>query len=182
MSVRGPRYLAKQNGEKHYMADKPCKRGHIGLRITATGTCVECKNIKERERYYSNPEATKAKTKKKYDANAETIRARRRDWYYANIEQARAEAAPRSRSWRKNNPKHHNAFTAAHKKVIKIRTPSWSDMTKIVEFYKGCPDGYHVDHVIPLRGNIVSGLHVVENLQYLPARENISKSNRYEIV
>ena len=182
MSARGPRYLAIQNGEKHYMADKPCKRGHIGLRIAATGTCVECRRINERERFHANPEKTKARTKKKYEANAEKLRAKRREWYYTNIDRARLEAVPRSREWRKNNPKHHNALTAAHKKVIKIRTPSWSDEKKIVEFYKGCPDGYHVDHVIPLRGNIVSGLHVVENLQYLPARENIRKSNRYEIV
>ena len=181
MSARGPRYLAKQNGEKHYMADKPCKRGHIGLRITSTGTCVECRNIKERERYHADPAATKELVKAKYAKNSEKIRARRRDEYYRNIEAYRAEAILRSREWRRNNPKHHNALTAAHKKTVKIRTPKWADMSRIVEFYKGCPDGYHVDHVIPLRGNIVSGLHVVENLQYLPARENISKSNRYEI-
>ena len=182
MSARGPRYLAKQNGEKHYMADKPCKRGHIGLRITATGTCVECRKITAKQRYHANPEVTKARTKKNYTANAEKLRAKRREWYYANAEKARAEAAPRSREWRKKNPRHHNALTAAHKKIVKVRTPKWADMVKITEFYKGCPDGYHVDHVIPLRGNIVSGLHTVENLQYLPARENISKSNRYEIV
>lgn len=181
MSARGPRYDAQQCGEKHYMATTPCKRGHVGLRITATGTCVECRRIKERERFHADKEATKARTKKKYAAHAEKLREKRKDWYYANLEQARAKAIPRSREWRKNNPKHHIALTTAHKKTIRIRTPKWADRLKIVEFYKGCPDGYHVDHVIPLRGNIVSGLHVVENLQYLPARENISKSNRYEI-
>lgn len=181
MTARGPRYLAMQNGEKHYMADKPCKRGHVAIRITATGTCTECRRTLEKVRYYLDPEKTKQITKRKYEANAVAIRERQRAWYYANIEAVRAEAAPRSKEWRKKNPRHHNALTTAHKKTVKIRTPKWADMKKIVEFYKGCPDGYHVDHVIPLRGNIVSGLHVAENLQYLPARENISKSNRYEI-
>ena len=181
MSARGPRYFAMQNGEKHYTADKPCKRGHVGLRITSTGSCIECIRLKERERYHANPEATKNRVKAKYAKNAEKIRERRKACYYANLDIERAAAAPRSKEWRRNNPKHHNALTAAHKKIVKVRTPPWADMGKIVKFYKGCPNGYHVDHVIPLRGSIVSGLHIVENLQYLPARENISKSNRYEI-
>ena len=179
MSARGPRYEAQQQGEKHYMADKPCKRGHFAPRITATGTCTECRRILGNERYYADIEKTKLMIAARYAKNAEKLRQKRREAYQANIETARAEAIPRSREWRKNNPGHRNALKAAYKQAKASRTPLWANTDAIIEFYKACPKGYHVDHIIPLRGKQVSGLHVENNLQYLPATENLRKANRY---
>lgn len=71
----------------------------------------------------------------------------------------------------------------AEYKTNKIqRTVPWSEFERIKHFYNNCPPGYHVDHVIPLNGKTVSGLHVLDNLQYLPAEINCSKSNKYEQV
>lgn len=60
-----------------------------------------------------------------------------------------------------------------------LRVPAWSETKEIQEFYSKCPEGYHVDHIIPLQGKTVSGLHVLSNLQYLPAKENLAKGNKY---
>lgn len=61
----------------------------------------------------------------------------------------------------------------------KLRVPKWADHEKIDEIYRNKPDGYHVDHIIPLNGKTVSGLHVHNNLQYLSIEENRLKSNKF---
>lgn len=64
-------------------------------------------------------------------------------------------------------------------KIIKA-TPKWVNLNEISSIYRKCPENYHVDHIVPLKGANICGLHVPWNLQYLPASENIKKSNKYE--
>ena len=73
----------------------------------------------------------------------------------------------------------HRAHAKARDKRVRQATPAWADRRSIVEFYKNCPEGHQVDHIIPLKGKIVSGLHVLENLQYLTVAENSKKWNHY---
>jgi 5-methylcytosine-specific restriction endonuclease McrA len=70
-------------------------------------------------------------------------------------------------------------YINAHRKGrLKDATPIWANKKEIRYFYVNCPSGFHVDHIIPLHGKNVSGLHVLENLQYLPAEENLRKGNK----
>lgn len=70
--------------------------------------------------------------------------------------------------------------TEARRKAAKLqRTPKWADLNKIKEIYSNCPLGHHVDHIIPLQGDTVSGLHVENNLQYLLPKDNLSKGNKF---
>lgn len=75
------------------------------------------------------------------------------------------------------------------KKQVKQATPKWlskEDKLKIYNIYlhaKDCQtvtgELYHIDHIVPLQGEFVCGLHVPWNLCVLPAEVNIRKSNRY---
>lgn len=73
------------------------------------------------------------------------------------------------------------AKSKLRKEYIIERTPIWEDLDLIAKFYSNCPKGYHVDHIIPLQGKLVSGLHTLTNLQYLLASDNLAKSNYFVI-
>ena len=68
----------------------------------------------------------------------------------------------------------------AQRRALKLQaTPPWADLNKIREVYRNCPEGYQVDHIVPLQGELVCGLHVENNLQHLSAIENRQKSNKF---
>lgn len=73
------------------------------------------------------------------------------------------------------------ARTSKYRAAGLERTPKWSDLDKIKEIYDNCPIDNHVDHIIPLQGDNVSGLHIPENLQYLSVFDNLSKGNKYKV-
>ena len=73
--------------------------------------------------------------------------------------------------------KTHNANMYRYRKTKQM--PKWANKNKIKEIYINRPKGYQVDHIIPLKGEFVSGLHVENNLQYLSAFDNRSKNNKF---
>lgn len=61
------------------------------------------------------------------------------------------------------------------------RVVPWSELELIKEVYGKCPEDCQVDHELPLKGELISGLHVVRNLQYLTIEDNIRKGNRVNL-
>lgn len=80
-----------------------------------------------------------------------------------------------------NSGRSHSSSWYAQQRLFTLmdRTPKWADRNAILDIYDKCPDGYVVDHIIPLKGKLVSGLHVANNLQYLTPEANTAKSNNY---
>lgn len=83
----------------------------------------------------------------------------------------------RRRADKKNKGKR-NARVARYHAAKANATPYWANLEMIREVYVNCPDGMEVDHIMPIRGEDVCGLHVAWNLQYLTKSENCSKGNR----
>lgn len=147
---------ARERGLNRYQGPD-CKRSHGGIR-KLDGHCVECNRLVQ-----SRYETKCAGRQVKYAA------ARRK------------EMAARSRNWRKNNRE--KVVTRSSEKRLRLKQASVlntaDDWLEIKRIYDNCPPGMVVDHIVPLRGKFVCGLHVPGNLQYLTRGENASKGNSF---
>lgn len=79
--------------------------------------------------------------------------------------------------YKANNRSKFNEWEARRRARKLQAIPKWADLEKIKEIYNNCPEGQEVDHYYPLLGELVCGLHVETNLQYLTSSENRRKGN-----
>lgn len=118
-------------------------------------------------------------------ANKEKQKAKEKEYYEAKKEQIKQYQV----KYKKTNPAKVNALSKKRKVGKKQRTPCWLteiDYERIeiqykLAYYLSKITGitYHVDHILPLHGKYVSGLHTPNNLQVLPATENLQKGTKY---
>lgn len=70
-------------------------------------------------------------------------------------------------------------YSNNRKARVDDRVPPWFCYEEVRQFYIDCPEDMVVDHIAPLRGKNISGLHVLENLQYLTFEENSRKREKF---
>ncbi len=147
--------------------------------------CKRCWNIK---RAASEKARGVYKTRREYYArrfveNRERLTALDTLWKRAN----RTKAVTYANNWRLANKAKANAITSSRRAKKKNATPAWANKFFIEEIYElarlrteqktGGVNDWHVDHIVPLKSDIVCGLHCEANLQVIPAKMNQSKKN-----
>jgi hypothetical protein len=112
-------------------------------------------------------------------ANKEVIAEDKRRWIKADRERFKAT----QKRWTSKNTKKILARVRKYQASKINATPKWLDIEQfkqIEAMYINCIKGYEVDHIVPLQGDQVCGLHVPWNLQYLPMSVNRRKGNKHE--
>lgn len=159
------RQEARDAGSKAYFTGLFCKQGHIAKRWTATGNCSECQR-----------KHTAAWTK----ANPDKVEA------FINSDKNREKARAYGRMYYQKNKAYYIAKDAKRNAQKKQATTLWGQ-EGIEDFYKKAKEleamnpgtKYHVDHIVPLGGVLVCGLHNRFNLQILTETENKRKYNKH---
>ena len=150
-------------------------------------------NAQSKAHYEANKDKRNAQSKAWYEANKDKynqvnkdrIKARKKAWYEANKDKIKAHTKV---YYEANKASHIERAIFRQKLLNKLQRPSWYNSKLVNNIYNKCHKlnkiagfiKYHVDHIVPLQGKNVSGLHVQGNLQIILASVNLSKSNKFE--
>lgn len=192
---------ARSQELKRYFTGISCNHNHISERRVSDGTCIICNEIYESNRseykreyaiahkdtrlkYLQDNKEHITKINRNYQReNVEDIKSNRQDYYQQNKIKILQQTSKYGKSWRRKNKGKVNAYTYNYRAKKLQAKPVWADEDAIQAIYDDSSNREnktHVDHVIPLQGEIVCGLHVETNLQILDAAENISKYNHID--
>ena len=180
---------AKATGVKYYFTGEPCKHGHVAPRKTK-GACLEClkvewaQNTERRAEYfaqYNKSDAGQKSKKAYYERNREAVIARASA--RPNEEKRRHKDAHRAA-----NPDVYKTLVSLRRRRFRDATPKWLTADQkmeirlkyrlAIELSRHTGERYVVDHVVPLQGETVCGLHVPWNLQVITQTENLKKFNK----
>lgn len=185
---------ARRLGETFYFTGKPCKHGHIARRYASSGRCLTCK-----EEWDSQNAESVAKSKRRYQIlHPERVRKSSSKYYWKDPDKRsqywkryskthRNEIIAKSRQYRRDNPAKIAALVSKRRAARKRAIPKWANMVAIEQFYQNARQitletgvKHVVDHIVPLRGKTVCGLHCEDNLQVIGEKPNRLKSNKLE--
>lgn len=192
------KYQAKLKGAHTFFDGSPCKNGHTSDRYTRNSACVQCAkeeftrriewHIEYRRKNQDRINAYKREYAAKHAerlqsfgaAYREKNREKKREYDKVYCAENSSRKSANSKAWYEGNKDRAriNARVTQAKRRAKKRqaTPSWADHEAIRQIYLNCPPGMEVDHIVPLSGKVVCGLHVEYNLQYLDPVTNRKKS------
>ena len=148
--------------------------------------CKECRKGEHTERYKNNKEEWNKRAVAWQKQNPE----RMKQIWKTHRDSHKEERSNYKKDWIEKNRSHVNSYNMSRHAEKLQRTPKWltaDDLLKIESMYelatekaKETGHTWHVDHIVPLRGKQVNGLHVPWNLQVIPATENLRKYNTYD--
>jgi hypothetical protein len=166
--------------------DPSCFYKNLRMKDGLWNICKSCEKERYKRHYEVNRESILERTSKYGKENRSVTRKASKKYYHNNKEKEIA----RKRGWYSRNRSKVNSAASKYRASRQMATPDWlTDLQKkeIESFYYLAQDckavsgqSYHVDHIIPLNGKNVCGLHVPWNLQVLPSDVNISKSNTHD--
>jgi hypothetical protein len=175
---------AKELGNLYYTG-LPCKSCGASLRLCCNSKCVSCNSRSTKEWRKTNSVRYKTQTAEYRQNNLELCRKRVSVYRNNNPDKCRLQ----QKRWRLNNPDKRAAKEAKRRANKLQATPTWINSSDLLTIYEAASYltrltgiSWEVDHEVPLKNNVVCGLHVYDNLQLLPSVENIKKSNKFEPV
>lgn len=191
---------ARLSGLSKYFTGGTCRRGHVSQRWTVSAICDACLLINTRNYRQINkskvaewdkraaekrnaeiPEVVRTIKARYREKNRDEIRAAGRAYASAN----RERSAEYHRGYRRSKPWKAAEYQRTRETIKRSAMPSWADRKKIQAVYikaQAMTDEtgikHSVDHIYPIQGATVCGLHVHYNLQVIPLTDNLSKGNK----
>lgn len=157
------------------------------IECTGLKRCSKCGGIKSRDEFSVNakePDGLRAQCrpcageswKEHYNKYQEHHTARTKEYRLQHLE----ERTLYNKYYYQANKDLYDVHNAKRRATELNAAVVWANIDEIEAIYANCPPEHHVDHIVPLQGKTVCGLHVEHNLQYLPKVENLAKSNKFD--
>lgn len=151
-----------------------------GVRRKANRVCVLCARARYARYCIDHKDSIVAKRKIWNEAN----RAKKAAAFSRRWDSQPTGISPAGRAWRENHPEKiklaRKAAKIRRERLLGGQAISNQYRKELLKVYRDCPTGMQVDHIVPLRGKNVCGLHIPINLAYLTPEDNWRKSNKHE--